>query len=282
MNSNPYKPIPMRIARTNVETDDQMLKTFELVFEQDADRERFFSLYHPGQFCQLSIFGKGEAPFGVASAAWEGEFVRFTINKMGVFTQAIHEMRVGDPLGMRGPLGNWYPIEDWKGSNIVIIGGGYAFTTLYALAKHLLNPAIRSQYGRMNVIYGARNPSLFLYKSDIECWYERDDVACCQTIDQADEQWCHLVGYVPDVVREVAPSAENAVAFVCGPPVMIKFTLPVLYDLGFSADRIYTALEKRMKCGIGKCGRCNIGHKYICKDGPVFTFAELQELPQDL
>ena len=282
MKTNPYEPIPMRIARTCVETDDQTLKSFELVFEREADRERFFALYHPGQFCQLSIFGKGEAPFGVASAAWEGDFVRFTINRMGVFTTAIHRTEPGDPIGMRGPLGNWYPIENWKGSNIVIIGGGYAFTTLYALTKHLLNPAVRPQYGDLTVIYGARTPDLFLYKSDIESWYERGDIIPCQTIDCAVQRWCHLVGYVPDVTKEVAPSAENAVAFVCGPPVMIRYTLPVLYDLGFSADRIYTSLEKRMKCGIGKCGRCNIGHKYICKDGPVFTFAELQELPQDL
>jgi sulfhydrogenase subunit gamma (sulfur reductase) len=279
---NPYKPIPMRIARTLVETDDQSLKSFELTFEREADEEEFFSKYKPGQFCQLSIFGKGEAPFGVASAAWEGDFVRFTINKIGVFTRAIHKMKSGDPIGMRGPLGNWYPIEDWKGSNIVIIGGGYAFTTLFALAQHLLAPEIRSQYSDLTVIYGAREPGLFLYKQEIETWYERKDINFCQAIDCPAEGWCHFIGYVPAVTKEIAPSSENSVAFVCGPAVMIKFTLPVLNELGFPPERIYTSLEKRMKCGIGKCGRCNIGPKYICKDGPVLTFAQLQELPQDL
>jgi sulfhydrogenase subunit gamma (sulfur reductase) len=279
---NPYEPIPMRVARTVVETDDQTLKSFDLSFERDADQERFYSLYRPGQFCQLSIFGKGEAPFGVASAAWEDDFVRFTINKLGTFTRAIHAMKPGDLIGLRGPLGNWYPIEDWVGSSIVVIGGGYAFTTLYALTKQLLHPAVRPQYQDLTVIYGAREPSLFLYKPDIATWYERDDIIFHQAIDNPKEGWPHHTGYVPSVTEELAPSSENAVAFVCGPPVMIKFTLPVLFRLGFPAERIYTSLEKRMKCGIGKCGRCNIGPKYVCKDGPVFTFAQLQQLPGEL
>ncbi len=282
MKTNPYEPVPMRIARKIVETDDQVLKSFELTFECEADRERFFSLYRPGQFCQLSIFGKGEAPFGVASAAWEGDFARFTVNEIGVFTRAIHAMKPGDIIGMRGPLGNWYPIEEWKGSNIVIIGGGYAFTTLFALAQHLLAPEIRSQYGDLTVIYGAREPALFLYKKELETWYEREDITFYQAIDNPREGWGHLIGYVPTVTKEIAPSSKNAVAFVCGPPVMIKFTLPVLNELGFPPERIYTSLEKRMKCGIGKCGRCNVGPKYICKDGPVFTFAQLRDLPADL
>jgi NAD(P)H-flavin reductase len=274
--------MPMYIARTVVETDDASLKTFELVFRRDDDRELFFSEYRPGQFCQLSIFGKGEASFGVASAAWEGQFVRFTINKIGAFTHTIHNMSAGDAIGMRGPLGVAYPLEEWKGSNIVVIGGGYAFTTLYALTKHLLNPAVRSQYGDLTVIYGAREPSLFLYKPDIKTWYDRDDITFFQAIDNAQEGWPHLTGYVPTVTKEIAPSSENAVAFVCGPPVMIRFTLPVLNELGFSAERTFTSLEKRMKCGLGKCGRCNMGPKYICKDGPVFSFAELRGLPTEL
>ncbi|MCJ7739016.1 MAG: FAD/NAD(P)-binding protein [Anaerolineae bacterium] len=281
MSVNPYRPVPMRIARTSVETDDQNLKSFELVFERESDQEQFFANYRPGQFCQLSLFGQGEAPFGVASAACEGDFVRITVNKIGLFTRAIHEMEAGDPIGMRGPLGNWYPIEDWTGANIVIIGGGYAFTTLYALTQHLLDPAVRPNYGSLSVIYGARNSGLFLYKSDIASWHGRDDIDLYQTIDNPEEGWDHLVGYVPTVTQEVAPSPKNCAAFVCGPPIMIKFTLLELAHLGFPTERIYTSLEKRMKCGIGKCGRCNVGHEYVCSDGPVFSFALLQDLPQD-
>ena len=279
---NPYQPVPMYIARTVVETEDASLKTFELIFRRDQDREQFFSSYQPGQFCQLSIFGKGEASFGVASAAWEGSFVRFTINKLGAFTHAVHALQPGHTIGMRGPLGNCYPLDDWKGSNLVILGGGYAFTTLYALTKHLLDPAIRPQYGDITVIYGAREPDLFLYKADIKTWYDRDDIQFFQAIDNPQEGWPHLTGYVPAVTKELAPSSKDAVAFVCGPPVMIKFTLPVLNELGFPPERTFTSLEKRMKCGVGKCGRCNVGPKYICTDGPVFSFAELRGLPSDL
>ena len=277
-----YQPMPMRIERVINETDDLSLKSFELSFEDKNDQETFFKAYNPGQFAQLSIFGKGEAPIGIASAAWEGAFVRFTVQKVGSFSRAIHTMQPGDPIGMRGPLGNGFPLEDWKGKNLVVIGGGCAFSTLYALTKHITYTAHRKAYGRIVVIYGARSSGLCLYKADINSWYDRSDMEVHQAIDIAEEGWQYHIGYVPAVVKEVAPSPKGAVAIVCGPPVMTKFTLPVLVDLGFSPDTIFTSLEKRMKCGVGKCGRCNIGPKYVCKDGPVFSLAELNVLPPDL
>jgi len=279
---NPYNPIPMHIVRAYYESNDRSLKTFELVFDNQKDCDQFFRKYNPGQFCQLSIFGKGEAPFGIASAAWEGEFVRFTVQKMGSFTKYIHTLNAGEPIGMRGPLGNGFPLENWKGKNIVIIGGGCAFSTLYALTKHVHHPKHRSYFEELIVVYGARTSGLCMYKHDIETWYQRSDMEIHQAIDVPEEDWSHHVGYVPDVVKDVAPSPENAVAVVCGPPIMTKYTLPVLVDLGFAPKDIFTSLEKRMKCGIGKCGRCNIGSKYICKDGPVFSLAELNALPADL
>lgn len=279
---NPYKPIPMHIYRAYYESNDHSLKTFELVFDNHEDRDKFFSEYNPGQFCQLSIFGKGEAPFGIASAAWEGDFVRFTVQKMGSFTKHIHTLEAGEPIGMRGPLGNGFPLNEWKGKNIVIIGGGCAFSTLYALTKHVYYPKHRPDFDQLIVIYGARTSGLCMYKHDIETWYQRSDMEIHQAIDVPEEDWSHHVGYVPDVVKEVAPSPKNAVAVVCGPPIMTKYTLPVLVELGFAPENIFTSLEKRMKCGIGKCGRCNIGPVYICKDGPVFSLAELQALPADI
>lgn len=279
---NPYNPIPMHIVRAYYESNDRSLKTFELVFDDHKDCVNFFEKYNPGQFCQLSIFGKGEAPFGVASAAWEGEFVRFTVQKLGSFTQYIHTLKAGDPIGMRGPLGNGFPLDEWKGKNLVIIGGGCAFSTLYALTKHVHHPSNRPNFDQLIVIYGARTSGLCMYKHDIQSWYQREDMEIHQAIDVAEDDWLHHVGYVPDVVKEVAPSPINAVAVVCGPPIMTKYTLPALVDLGFLPESIFTSLEKRMKCGIGKCGRCNIGSKYICKDGPVFSLAELQALPADI
>jgi sulfhydrogenase subunit gamma (sulfur reductase) len=279
---NSYEPIAMRIERVITETSDGSLKSFELMFERDSDRKQFFKQYHPGQFCQLSIFGKGEAPFGVASAAWEGDFVRFTIQKVGSFTRFMHTMQAGDKIGMRGPLGNGFPIDEWKGMDLVVIGGGCAFSSLYAMTKHVMHPDQRKNYKRIIVIYGARTSGLCMYKPDIEHWHERDDIEVHQAIDVPEEGWKFHVGFVPAVTKQVSPNPKNTVAVLCGPPVMIKYTLPILTELGFPPQRIYTSVEKRMKCGIGKCGRCNIGPKYICKDGPVFTLQELQVLPNEL
>ena len=280
--NNIYQPIPMRIERIIQETDDASLRSFELSFINKRDESAFFKAYNPGQFCQLSIFGRGEAPFGVASAAWEGSFVRFTVQNVGSFTDTIHHAQAGDSIGMRGPLGNGFPIHDWKGKDLVVIGGGCAFSTLYALTKHIMHADNRKNYGRIVVIYGARSSGLCLYKPDIKSWYQRPDMEIHQAIDVPEEGWDHHTGYVPDVVKDVAPSPRKSIAVVCGPPIMTKYTLPILVELGFAPKNIYTSLEKRMKCGVGKCGRCNLGTKYICKDGPVFSLAELNELPLDL
>jgi sulfhydrogenase subunit gamma (sulfur reductase) len=279
---NLYEPMPMRVKSILNETDDLSLKSLELVFQNKVDEDGFFKKYNVGQFCQLSIFGKGEAPIGIASAAWEGKFVRFTVQKVGSFSRAIHELQPGDFIGMRGPLGNGFPLEKWYGKNLVIIGGGCAFSTLYATTKHIMHKANRKQFGKLTIIYGARTSGLCLYKADIESWYDRSDMEVHQAIDIPEEGWSHHVGYVPDVVKKVAPSSKTTVAVVCGPPIMTKFTLPILLELGYPPEDVYTSLEKRMKCGVGKCGRCNIGPKYICKHGPVFTLAELQQLPQDI
>ncbi len=279
---NLYQPIPMRVERVINETSDLTLKSFELTFENKDDQKEFFKKYNPGQFCQFSVFGKGEAPFGIASAAWEGPFVRFTVQNVGSLTQTIHNLQPGDLVGIRGPLGNGFPLDKLKGRNLVIIGGGCAFSTLYALTKHIMYKAHRKDYGQLTIVYGARNSGLCLYKADIESWYDRSDMVIHQAIDVPEEGWDHHVGYVPDVVKKVALAPKNTSAIVCGPPIMTKFTLPILTELGFPPEEIYTSLEKRMKCGVGKCGRCNIGSKYVCKDGPVFTLAELNDLPQDI
>ena len=233
----------------------------------------------PGQFCQLSILGKGEAPFGIASSPSEKDALKFTINRVGTVTTALHYLKEGDVIGMRGPLGNWYPVEKFKGGNVVIIGGGFAFTTLRSLVVYLLEH--RKDYKDIIIIYGARRPGLLLYRNELAEWEKRDDLQLHLTIDKPMPEWKKRVGFVPTVTKEVAPSPKNSWAVICGPPIMIKYTLPILSELGFPQERTYTSLEKRMKCGIGKCGRCNIGHKYVCSDGPVFSYAELQELPQE-
>jgi len=279
MMQNPYIPCPVDLRRITVENDAQDIKTFEFVFQDPADRERF--AFQCGQFAELSILGVGESPIGIASSPMEAEHVQFTVKKMGLVTSALHNLEEGATMGIRGPYGNGFPMKQLEGSNIVIVAGGFAFTTLRSLTNYILHPDNRARFGNLTVIYGARSPGELIYKYDLAAWAEREGIQLHVTVDAGDDDWTGMVGYVPTVLKEVAPSADNAFAVVCGPPVMIRFSLPVLAGLDFPADRIINSLEMRMKCGIGKCGRCNIGEKYVCKDGPVFTLAELTQLPQE-
>ena len=272
--NNPYLPLKAKLVRAYFESHDRSLKTFE--FEvMDGEIE-----YMPGQFCEISVYGKGEAPFGIASSPTEGNILKFTVNKAGLVTTALHESKEGDIFGIRGPLGNWYPVEKFKNSNVLIVGGGFAFTTLRSLLVYLL--AHREDYRNIEVIYGAREPGLLMYRDELFEWKKRDDLKVHLTVDREFPGWTENVGFVPQVLEKVAPDSKDTYAVVCGPPVMIKFTLPVLKKLNFSPSMVYTSLEKRMKCGIGKCGRCNVGPLYICKDGPVFSLEELENLPPDL
>ncbi|MEG6617196.1 FAD/NAD(P)-binding protein [Peptococcaceae bacterium 1198_IL3148] len=277
--NNPYLPIPMRLVKNFTETEDKLIHTFTLEFVNQEDAENF--KYLPGQFAELMVYGKGEAPFGIASSPNEPGILKFSVAKVGVVSTALHLLEEGSIVGVRGPLGNWYPLENLKGKNIVIIGGGFAFTTLRSTIQYLLDPVRRGDYGELTVIYGARNPGLLLYKDELKEWESRDDINMVTTIDRPAEGWTGRTGFVPNVTKEVAPSAENTVCIICGPPVMIKFTQPVLVELGFTPEQIIMSLEMRMKCGIGMCGRCNIGSKYVCKDGPVFTLAQLNNMPNE-
>lgn len=276
---NPYVPMPVKLVRHVVETDDRLIHTFTVQFLKEED-EKAFS-YLPGQFAEVCVFGKGEAPFGIASSPTEGGLLKFSVARVGVVTSALHDMAEGSILGVRGPLGNSYPIAEFKGKNLVIIGGGFAFTTLRALTTYILHPDNRGDFGELTVIYGARNPGLLLYKEELAEWEKRSDINLVCTIDAPCQGWDKRVGFVPTCTKEVAPSSENAYAVVCGPPIMIRFTIPVLEELGFPPERIILSLENRMKCGIGMCGRCNVGNKFVCKDGPVFTRAQLNELPPE-
>jgi len=277
--SNPYVPYPARIDRITIENDARDLKTFEVVF-LDPEHARLFR-HVPGQFAELSILGTGECPIGIASSPTEEGSLLFTVKKTGRVTDDLHRSREGRVIGVRGPLGNGFPMERMRGKNLVIVGGGFAFTTLRALIQYVLDEGRRADYGDVTVLYGARSPGELLYKAELDRWRTRDDLTAHITVDVGDDDWSGHEGFVPAILGDVAPSPANAVAVLCGPPVMIKFTLPVVERLGFTAADTILSLEMRMKCGVGKCGRCNIGSKYVCLDGPVFTREELSRLPAE-
>ncbi len=277
---NPYLPYPVRVDQIITETEDEKLKTFKLVFLNPEDEKKFD--YMPGQFAELSIPGKGEIPIGIASSPTEKGFLSFTVNKVGLATSYLHMMKEGYVMGVRGPLGNRYPWEDMEGKNVVIIGGGFAFTTLRSSIVYMLDRENRGKFEDITVVYGARTPGMLLYKEELAKWEKREDLQMHITVDGTDDpNWRYDKGFVPAIVKEKIRSADNAIAMVCGPPVMIRFTQPVLEELGFPAEKIILSLEMRMKCGIGMCGRCNIGDQYVCKDGPVFSLAQLKQLPPE-
>ncbi len=279
MTRNPYEPLAVRINKVTVENDARDLKTFDLSFVDSGARKSF--AFTPGQFGFLSILGVGEAPFGIASAPSE-ELVRYTVKRVGTFTTALHELEPGSVLGMRGPWGNSYPFDLMEGKDVVIVSGGFSFTTLRSAIVHLLEPARRSRFGRITAIYGARSPGELLYKEELKNWESNPDLDLHLCVDRLNgASWPGTEGLVPNVLRDLAPPAANAVALVCGPPVMLRFTYPVLEQLGFKPDMVFLSLENRMKCGIGKCGHCNVGPKYVCKDGPVFSYSELKKLPAE-
>jgi len=277
--TNPYTPYPVRIDQITIENEARDLKTFKVVFLDPEHTKAFHHL--PGQFAELSMFGEGESPIGIASSPTEEGFLLFTVKKTGVVTGKLHNVTEGRVIGVRGPLGKAFPIDCMKGKNVVIVGGGFAFTTLRALTKYMIDGGNREDFGEITVIYGARSPGELLYKEELKEWEARDDLKTYITVDKGDENWKGREGFVPAVLEEVAPSSKDALIAVCGPPIMIKFTLPVIKKLGFAASDTILSLEMRMKCGIGKCGRCNIGSKYVCKDGPVFTLEELDVLPNE-
>ena len=278
---NPYAPYPVRIEEVIDAVEDKSLKTFKFVFQDPDDEEKFS--YRAGQFAELSVTGQGEIPIGIASSPTEKGYVMFTVFRTGKVTSYLHNMQAGDIMGIRGPLGNWYPWDTLEGKNIVIIGGGFAFTTLRSSIVYMLDPANRSKFKDIHVIYGARTPGLLLYRDELMEWEKRDDINMHITVDGTDDpDWAYNIGFVPTITEQKAPQADDdTYAIICGPPIMIKFTQPVLDNLGYTHDHIIMSLENRMKCGIGMCGRCNIGKEFVCKDGPVFTLEQLNQTPRE-
>ena len=270
-----YTPHLMRIEEIRDETPD--VKTLKLRFLEPAMQERFN--FRAGQFGLYSAFGEGESTFCIASPPTWRDHIQCTFRAVGKVTEALRRKDAGDVIGFRGPYGNSFPLESFAGKNLLFVIGGIALPPLRCVIWNCLD--LRDRFGEVRIVYGARTVADLVYKDELAAWGARPDVELVTTVDPGGEtaDWKGKIGFVPTVLEQWAPPSANTVAFVCGPPVMIRFSMPVLEKLGFTPERIYTTLENRMKCGIGKCGRCSIGATYVCKEGPVFTAAELATLP---
>jgi len=275
--SNLYLPQIVTIEDIYEETPD--VRSFRLVFRDKKVRESFD--FKTGQFGLYSSFGLGESTFCIASAPTRKGYIQCTFRRMGRVTGGLSRLCIGDTMGFRGPYGNWFPVDDWKGKNLLFIAGGIALPPVRSVIWTCLDR--REDFGNITIVYGAKTVADLVYKNELEHWSERNDVRVVQTVDPGGEtpEWKGEVGFVPTVLEETAPSSENAIAIMCGPPIMIKFCLSALERLGFKDDDVYTTLENRMKCGVGKCGRCNVGDVYICKEGPVYTAAEVKRMYSD-
>lgn len=273
---NPYLPMMATVLEIIEETPN--IRTLRLVLDSSKEMADFD--FEPGQVGQISVFGAGEATFVINSPPSEKNYLQFSVMKTGEVTDAIHKLREGDKVGLRAPLGNFFPYHDWKGKNIFFIGGGIGMAPIRTIMLSLLENA--GEYGKISLLYGARSPKDMAYSYELDAWKHNPNLDCTLCIDNPADDWGHKVGLIPKVLEEINPSPENTVAVLCGPPIMIKFTLQTLEKLGFAPQNIITTLEKRMKCGIGICGRCNIGDRYVCVDGPVFSLQELNGLPADL
>ncbi len=274
--SNVEMLIPQVGIVTDIRQDTPDVKTFRV---NALEGGKLFE-HMPGQCAMVSIPGVGEGMFSITSSPTNKEFMEFSIKKCGCLTTFLHQIEVGQKICVRGPLGKHFPVEtEFKGKDLVIIGGGIGIAPVRSVINYCIDN--RDDYGTIDVVYGARtSKDLVDYREMIEEWSNVPGVNVHITIDIEEEGWEGHVGFVPNYVKELNFSTDKTVV-MCGPPIMIKFTLAGLLELGFDKTQVYTTMELRMKCGIGKCGRCNIGDKYVCVDGPVFRFDEIDELPDE-
>jgi sulfite reductase subunit B len=237
--------------------------------------------HRPGQFVEVSVLGVGEAPISISSSPSRsnGSF-ELCVRKVGDVTSALHKLEAGSKIGVRGPFGHGFPVEKFRGKDILFAPGGLGLAPLRSLINEVLDE--RAKYGRVIILYGARNPSELLFKEELETWSKRSDVELLLTVDRGDETWKGNVGVITTLFRHVSVYPRNTVAITCGPPVMYRFVLMELFGKGISEGNIYLSLERKMKCGIGKCGHCQINNVYACQSGPVFSYAEIKGLEEAL
>jgi len=269
-----YLPVLARIERTRPMTALEKLFTLELPDGMTLD-------HRPGQFVEVSIFGVGEAPISISSSPSRsnGNF-ELCVRQVGDVTSALHRMEPGDKVGIRGPFGRGFPFEKFRGKDLLFAPGGLGLAPLRSLINQVIDE--RATFGRVIILYGARSPSELLFKEELAEWAKRDDLELHVTVDRGDETWSGNVGVITTLFKKISIYPRNTVAVTCGPPVMYRFVLMELLGKGISNGNIYLSLERHMKCGVGKCGHCQINHVYACQSGPVFPYSEIMGLEEAL
>ncbi len=274
---NLYLPDLMEVTAVRQQTPD--VKSVKVRF-LDPRRAQEFS-FRVGQFGIFSVFGAGESTFNICSSSNWKDHIEFCFRKVGRVTEAMWKIEVGDVIGFRGPYGNGYPMDVWRGRNLIFLGGGIAMPPTRCAVWYALEN--RADFGEITIVYGARTVADLVYVDELDEWAKHEHVRVVQCVDPGGEtpDWKGEIGFVPYVFEKANVQSRDPIVLVIGPPIMIKNTLPVLDKMGVIPASVYTSIENRMKCGVGKCGRCNVGHIYICKEGPVLTMEQLQRLPVD-
>jgi sulfite reductase subunit B len=267
--NNPYRPIEAEVIEIITETPT--IKTIRLKPKEEM-------AFKTGQFIELTIPGVGEAPFTPSSRPSVKDIMEITVMKVGRVTDRIHQLKKGDIVGLRGPFGNGYPLEDFKGKEVLVVGGGCGFAPIRSLMYSFFERS--KEFKKLFFRGGCKNPSEFLYRKEIETWSQRSDLNIVVTVDKGDDTWRGHVGLVTTILDNADMDYKNGVAVVCGPPIMMKFTTLKLIQMGFKENNIYLSMERNMSCGIGKCGHCRIGIYYACKDGPVFRYDKIKNFSQ--
>jgi len=263
---NPYRPIRAEI--TEVISETPTIKTIRIVPEEPIT-------FETGQFIELTIPGIGEAPFTPSSRPTMKDIMEITIMNVGKVTEKVHELKNGDIVGVRGPFGKGYPMDRFKGKEILVVGGGCGFAPIRSLMYELFDRS--GEFKKLFFRGGCKTPQELLYRSEMDDWAKRKDLDIKLTVDKGDSEWKENVGVVTTILDGVEMDYESGIAIVCGPPIMMKFSTKKLIEMGFKEENIYLSMEKNMSCGIGKCGHCRIGTYYVCKDGPVFTYDKIKK-----
>jgi len=274
LGANPFRPWPARITSITELTAKE--KLFEVRLIDERAREAFD--FTAGQFIELSIFGVGEAPISISSAPSKQGFIELCIREVGTVTSAIHRMRCGDVVGIRGPFGRGFPFDEMSGQDILVVAGGLGIAPLKSLINHIHDE--RHVFGNVTILLGAQTPSDILFRQEFDMWKHRQDFNLIMTVDQPDADWDGEVGRVTRLFDKLEIDPLNTYGVICGPPVMYPFVVEEMRKKELHVDRIYVSLERRMKCGIGMCGHCAVGHQYVCIEGPVFSYWEAINLQE--